>query len=198
MTLAPSASSPADVLAAAEWAVKDRRESFLHEFDLVLAWADLHSTDPDAQVEGGDRLVRLGGEGTPRVRDLCLDELAIARSEHVHATRSLVADLLDLRHRLPLTWVATQALRIEPWVARKIASLSRKLSRDAVGLVDTAVAAAAGVSNGRLLAIAEAKIIEADEAARAAELEAARVAKGVWMTETRDEVPGLRSVHARI
>jgi hypothetical protein len=198
MTLAPSDYAPADVLARAEWAVKDRREAILAEFDLALAWADLHSTEPAVEVDGGDRLVRLGGEGTPGVRDLCLDELAIARGEHLYATRSLLADLLDLRHRLPRLWVAVQALRVEPWVARKVASLSRRLARDAVAVVDAAVVEAIGQSNGRIIVIAEAKVIEADEAARAAELEAAQVAKGVWLTSTRDEAPGLRSVHARI
>jgi hypothetical protein len=132
------------------------------------------------------------------VRDLCLDELAIARGEHLHATRCLLADLLDLRHSLPRVWVALQALRVEPWVARKVASLSRNLSREAVRVVDAAVALAAGQGNGRTLAIAEAKVIEADQAARAADLDAAKVAKGVWLTSTREEAPGLRSIFARI
>src|SRR4051812_43033366 len=102
MTIAFFDPAPADVLARVEWAVKDRREAFVEEYDLALAWADLHGEEPTVQVEGGDRLLRLGGEGTPLVRDLCLDELAIARGEHVYATRALVTDLLDLRHRLPL------------------------------------------------------------------------------------------------
>ena len=198
MTLTPADYTPADVLARAEWAVKDRREAIVAEFDLALCWADLHSVEPDVEVAGGDRLIGVGGAGTPGVRDLCLAELAIARGEHVHATRCLIADLLDLRHRLPGLWVAVQGLRVEPWVARKVAAMSRKLSREAVALVDAAVSAAVGQANGRLLAIAEAKVIEADQAARAAELEAARATKGVWLTETRDEVPGLRSVFARI
>jgi hypothetical protein len=187
------------VLARAEWAVKDRREAMLEEFDLALCWADLHSTKPDVEVEGGDRMIRLGGEGTPGVRDLCLEELAIARSEHVYATRSLLADLLDLRHRLPRLWVAVQALRVEPWVARKVASMSRKLDRDATALVDTATVEALGVSNGRLLDIAEAKVIEAGQAARQADLEEARGLKGVWITGTRQDSPaGLRDMFARI
>ncbi|MDH2415499.1 hypothetical protein [Nocardioides sp. CER19] len=190
---------PADVLARAEWALKDRRQAMLEEYDLALAWADLHGEPPAVEVEGGDRLVRLGGLGTPLVRDLCLEELAVARSEHVHATRSLLADLLDLRHRLPRLWVAVQGLRVEPWVARKIASLSRRLDRDAVALVDVAVAEAVGLSHGRLLELAEAKIIEADTAARATELADARLLKGAWVTGTRHDAPaGLRDVFARI
>lgn len=198
MAIVPADATPAQVLARAEWAALDRRQAFVEEYDLALAWADLHGEAPAVEVDGGDRLVRLGGEGTPGVRDLCLAELAIARGEHLHATRSLLADLLDLRHRLPRTWAATQGLRLEPWVARKVAALSRRLSPDAARIVDTAVAEAAGQANGRLLAIAEAKVIEADEAARAAQLESARIATGVWLTSNRDDAPGLRTVFARL
>ena len=53
---------------------------------------------------GGDRLVQVGGEGTPLVQDLCFAELGIARRVHPLTARALVADSLDLRHRLPLTW----------------------------------------------------------------------------------------------
>jgi hypothetical protein len=198
MAIVPADATPAQVLARAEWALKDRRQAFVEEYDLALAWADLHSTPPAAEIPGGDRLVRLGGEGTPPLRDPCLEELALARSEHVHATRSLLADLLDLRHRLPRLWVAVQGLRVEPWVARKIASMSRKLTPQAAAVVDAAVAAAVGQANGRLLAIAEAKTIEADEAARATDLADARTLTGVWLTASREEAPGLRTVFARL
>lgn len=194
--------TPREVLRRAEWAVKDRRQAFVEEYDLALAWADLHGEEPGPAraVEGGDRLVRLGGDGTPSVQDLCVEELAVARGEHVHATRSLLADLLDLRHRLPSTWVAVKALRLEPWVARKVASLSRRLDRADARLVDAAVAEAVGQSSGRLLVIAEAKVIEADTARRASELEHARSFTGVWLSGTRegDNLPGLRDVHARL
>jgi hypothetical protein len=196
--IAPSDYTPADVLARAEWAVQDRRAAMVEELDLALCWADLHSTAPEIEVAGGERLVALGGEGTPLVRDLSLAELAIARGEHLYATRSLLADLLDLRHRLPRLWGHVQSLGAEPWVARKIASLSRALSPGAAAVVDAAVAAAVGQSPGRLLAIAEAKIIEGDTEARRAELEQARELTGVWLTSTREEAPGLRSVYARL
>ena len=198
MAIVPPDATPAQVLARAEWAVKDRRQAFVEEFDLALAWADLHGERPEVEIEGGDRLISLGGEGTPAVRDLCLDELAVARGEHLYATRSLMADLLDLRHRLPRVWVAVQGLRIEPWVARKVAAMSRRLTRDVAAVVDAAVAEAVGESHGRILALAEAAIIAADEASRIAELEAARTTKGVWLTSTRDDARGLRSIFARI
>lgn len=197
-TFAPP--TPTEVLARAEWAVLDRRRAFLDELDLVLAWADLHGEEPATQVPGGDALVALGGDGAPLVQDLCLEELAIARSEHVFSTRALMADALDLRHRLPLLFAQLRLERVDLWVARKVAVLSRRLDRDAVGLVDRAVAEAVGQAPSRLLTIAEAKVIEADTAIRDADIAAARRTKGVWVTGTRQEGAGagLRGVFARL
>ena len=66
-------------------------------------------------------------------------ELAIARGAGEMSTSNLAADALDLRHRMPLLWGAVLDLRIEVWLARKIARMARKLSKDRVGLVDAAV-----------------------------------------------------------
>src|SRR4051794_32136064 len=164
----------AATLAAAEAALMERRAAEVKDLLLALRWADLHGSDPQAEPGaipvryGGDRLVEIGGEGTPPVRDLCVHELAIARRCHSLAARSTMADALDLRHRLPRTWAQVQALSCEPWVAGKVARMTRRLDRDRADLVDTAVAdAIGGCSPGRVLALAEAKVIEADTAAHA-------------------------------
>ena len=96
----------AGTLAAAESAVRDRRAVEVRELELALHWADLHAHDPrDSRSSRSfrvrTRLVQLGGAGTPRVQDLSICELAVARGQHTLTTRSLVADGLDLRHRLP-------------------------------------------------------------------------------------------------
>lgn len=83
-----------------------------------------------------------GGDGTPPVRELAVPELAMARETHPATTRALIADALDLQHRLPRTWAIVAAGACEPWVARKVAVISRGLLLDAVGLVDRAVARA--------------------------------------------------------
>ncbi|UDY24818.1 hypothetical protein [Nocardioides sp. Kera G14] len=199
MPLALSELTAADVLSRAEWAVQDRRSVAVEEFDLALRWADLHSIEPEISVPGGDRMITLGGDGTPPVRDLCLEELAVARGEHVFATRSLLADVLDLRHRLPGLWLATKLLQVEPWVARKIASMSRKLGVISVAYLDVVLAQAVDLPNGKLLQLAEAEIIKADQALRVAELEAAKQTKGVWLARRDDEAgAGLREIFARL
>lgn len=195
---------PAGTLAAAEVALVERRRAQVTDLQLVLRWADLHSGDPQLEPGaapvrlGGDRLVEVGGDGTPLVQELCVHELAIARQTHHLATRATMADALDLRHRLPQVWAQVLELACEPWLAGKVARISRRLDREQVALVDTAVAAAiGGQSLSRVLAIAEAKVIEADTAAHAARLEEERRRRGVWLSRTDIET-GARSVFARV
>ncbi len=146
---------------------------------------------------GGDRLVAVGGEGTPRVRELCFHELGIARQVHAQSARAVVADVLDLQHRLPLTWARLEALAADAFVARRVAVKTRELPLAVVGLVDVAVAAVIGrLSAGRVLAIAEAAIIEADQAGHAAKLEAERRRRYVGLSRTDEH--GLRTVIARV
>jgi hypothetical protein len=192
------------VLLAAQSMTERRRALEVEELQLVARWADLHAADPMGAPgarrrwdDGGDRLVLVGGEGTPMVQELSLCELATARQVHTLRLRSMLADVLDLRHRLPRTWAVVEALGCDVWVARKVASLSRKLSEDAVHLVDLAVAdAIAGESPGRVLDLAEAKIIEADRAGHAARVEAERRRRFVGLSRTNEH--GLRHVIAKI
>ena len=191
------------VLAAAERAVLQRRAAEVDDLRLVARWADLHAADP-RRAPGGrrawcgqDRLVEVGGDGTPLVQELCLPELAIARRTHTLSTRAAMADVLDLRHRLPLTWAVVESLECEAWVARKVAATSRSLDCFTIALVDAAVAdAIAGESPGRVLELAQAKIIEADPAAYAARLEDKLRRRFVSLTRTDDH--GLRHVIAHV
>ena len=99
-------------LTALEDGVRRRRSTEVDDLLLVAHWADLHASDPRLDPRaapglprppGGDRLDQIGGEGTPKVRELSLCELGIARGVHTLAARSALADVLDLRHRLPHT-----------------------------------------------------------------------------------------------
>ena len=168
---------------------------------LTVRWCDLNSVDPQAQPEavpvkyGGEQLVVVGGDGTPGVAEFAFAEYAIARSAHVNAIRSEAADALDLRHRLPNLYAALLGLDVEVWVARKIASMSRRLSREQVGLVDVAVTEAVHESPGRLLAIAEAKVIEADVEGYREKVRKDAARTGVWLQRKKpgglvDEVMG--------
>ncbi|CUR59420.1 conserved hypothetical protein [metagenome] len=193
----------AATLAAAEAVVLARRVAELEDLQLVLHWADLHAWDPRAtragvrDWRGDDRLIEVGGDGSPWVQELCLPELAIARGVHALSLRSAMADALDLRHRLPRVWALVEDLQAEAWVARKVATMSRRLDRFQVAVVDAAVSAAiGGEAPSRVLAIAEAKIIEADRVAHEARVQAELRRRFVGLSRV-DEL-GMQTVIARI
>jgi hypothetical protein len=192
---------PAATLARAQAAVEMRRAAEIEDLLLIAHWADLHGEEPEPgdgrPFSGGDRLVQVGGDGTPRVRELCLPELAIARGTHTLATRAATADVLDLRHRLPQCWMVFLSGDCDAWLVRKVAAMSRRLTRQQIALVDIAVTEALpGESPGRVLRIAEAKIIEADPEAHRARLEE-ELRKRFVSCAPSDE-HGLRMVYARI
>jgi hypothetical protein len=66
----------------------------------------------------GNKLVQLGGDGTPMVQDLPLCELAVARDITEVSSRGRVADVLDLAHRRPGYWSGLRAGRGAVWVGR--------------------------------------------------------------------------------
>lgn len=204
MTLASDDSDTAATLRAVEATVGRRRRAEVDDLQLCLHFADLNASDPRddpgwtrwSEV-GGDELVQLGGDGTPRVRDLPLCELAAARSVHVLSARAVLADALDLRHRLPLTWAHVVALRAEPWLARRVAASSRHLSGDVIGVVDAAVAAViTGQSPSRVDSVARAAIIEADPVTHAARVAAEEARRFATLGRTRET--GLRDLIARL
>ena len=85
-----------------------------------------------------------GSAGTAprRVRELTLCELGIARGVHMLSARAVAADVLDLRHRLPLTWAVFLSGRCDAWLARRVASLTREPGSGRGGAGRRAAAAA--------------------------------------------------------
>ena len=180
-------------LDAARGGVRARRAAEVEEMRIAAHWAVLHGHPRDDR----DPMTTPGGEGTPAVREYSLPELALARETHTVTTRALIADTLDLQHRLPRTWARVAALECEPWVARKVAVVSRAVPVATVGIVDRAVAAAiSGHAPSTVLEIAQAKVIEADTETHAMRREAERHRRYASLS-TADEF-GYRHLIARI
>ena len=138
---------------------------------LAAHWADLHHPDTltgesNAGVAPGrERARRLGGEGTPEVLEFAAAELGARQGTTTGAGRALMADAMDLRHRLPQLWARVLAGGVRVWRARKVAQATRHLSRDAAAQVDVVVAGlAAALPWNRFETLLAAKIIEADPA----------------------------------
>ncbi|RYU15694.1 HNH endonuclease signature motif containing protein [Nocardioides iriomotensis] len=125
------ADSPAAVLAAvrASREVADREEARI--LALAVDWAAMHSID---------RPVLLAGPGTPQVDEFCVAELAAALRISTDAGRSLLAEAVELAHRLPQTWSRVRAGELPAWRARRVARATIVLSREGAAFVDRHVA----------------------------------------------------------
>ncbi len=109
---------------------------------------------------------------------------------------TLIADSLDLRHRLPLLWTRVQSGTVKIWVARRIAQRTRRLPQVACARVDVKVApVAATLPYGRLEKVLDAAILAADPDQAAADTQATDDSRGVWVG--RDVDHGVASVFAR-
>src|SRR6478672_11578885 len=103
----------------------------------------------------------LGGEGTPAVAAFTPEPFAAALGVSTFTGMQLLADALDLQHRLPRIWARVQALEVAPWKARRVAQSTRPLSPAAAAYVDAELADRIGscgvVAIGRVVAAAIAK-----------------------------------------
>jgi hypothetical protein len=160
--------SPVEELTATDTLafLRDRRAAADAEEAKLLAgvahWADLHPSvhpdhDPDywclddIGAPGTEREVRLAGDGTPPVAEFALADLATTLRLSAGATRQLVGDTLELRHRLPLCWDRVHAGRLQAWRARRIAQHTTDLTPQAAAWVDRQVAPIAHkITRGRL------------------------------------------------
>ena len=181
------------LLTLATQALHSRRLAEVDELRLAIEWAVASGHPRD----GRDPMITPGGDGTPPVREFAVPELAMARETHPATTRALIADALDLAHRLPRTWAIVQAGECEPWVARKVAVTTRPLLSEQVDRVDRAVAKAIrGHAPSTVLEIARAKVIEADPETHRAERERSRHQRYVRLSRTDEH--GYRHVIAKV
>nr|WP_239579376.1 DUF222 domain-containing protein [Microlunatus panaciterrae] len=105
----------------------------------------------------------LGGAGTPLVLEFAAAELGALQNTTTNAAAALIADALDLRHRLPRLWGRVCLGEVRGWMARKVCQATRHLSEEAARYVDAEVAGfITALSWGRFESLVVAKIIEAD------------------------------------
>jgi hypothetical protein len=136
----------AAVLAAAR---RYRREANTAEAGVLtqaVEWARLHEvTDADEAAtwpagHGLDTGIPLAGAGAPLVSEFAVAELATALGLSTGSGRNLLAQAVELAHRLPRTWARVQAGSLAPWRARRIAEETLCLSAEAAEYVDRMLA----------------------------------------------------------
>jgi hypothetical protein len=140
----------AAVLACAGAAEAAERRAGLAKLELALQWCVLHpaTTESGAAVWGdaglpglSDCEESLGGDGCPAVAAYAPEPFATALGVSTFTGMQVLADGLDLAHRLPLTWRRVRALEVAPWRARRLAQATHHLSRSAARYVDAQLAA---------------------------------------------------------
>ena len=154
--------------------------------------------DPgQARRPGRERAVRLGGVGTPEVREFAAAELGGRLQLSSYAAGRLMADGLDLRHRLPRLWQRVEEMEVRVGHARYVARRTRDLSVQQAGFVDERVAESADgrLSWTRFTDLVEAMIVASDPEAAAEREEAAAQAQFAQATRSTDH--GMRGFYIR-
>ncbi len=145
-----------------------------------------------------ERPRRFGGDGTPEAGEFAAAELGVLMGRSHVAAANLMADALDIRHRLPLLWAAVLDGSVRVWQARHVASRTRitGLTLEQARSVDTATTPyLATLTWGRFTDLLEARIIAADPAAAEARREAAELDRFVTTGQSSDH--GLKTLIAR-
>jgi hypothetical protein len=136
----------AAVLAAARDARRDAYAAETRMLTAVVEWARLHQvTEPEDAAtwwagRGQDTGIPLAGEGAPLVSEFAVAELATALGLSAGSGLNLVAQALELAHRLPKLWARVQAGTLAPWRARRIAEETLALPLAGAAWVDAQVA----------------------------------------------------------
>src|SRR5699024_10324835 len=112
----------------------------------VVQWADLHPGEavPPVRVPGQERPVQIGGDGTPWVAEFAVAEMAAALGVSVVTGRRLLADALDVRHRIPELGGRVERVQVQAWQARTIAQTARPVTVAQARRVDARVAGVVG------------------------------------------------------
>ena len=112
------------LLGAAAEAERLDRLIQLRKLRIAYGWCVRHpataeigtATWGDAGLSGiGECEASLGGDGSPGVAAFVAEELGAAMGVSTQSAMSLMADALDLRHRLPLLWAQVESGGVAPW-----------------------------------------------------------------------------------
>ena len=116
---------------------------------LAQAWAAAHPgrlvlpvDQDDPAGAGRERARQLGAEGTPTVAEFAPAALGPRLRISAHAAARLMADAIDIRHRLPNIQGLVETGQADARYARHVAQQTRELSAEEAALVDEQVVAA--------------------------------------------------------
>lgn len=172
--------SPQALLDAIGSWMDETRAREVWTFQSAARFADMFSPDslpPDARtLPGMERCLRLGGEGTPLVREFAGAHFGARIGKGSWAGKKMIANALDVRERFPKLWARVDTGAVRIYLAEAVAERTRHLSMEAARFVDDEIAdyTDGRVSWSRFQDILDGKIVAADpEAAARREAESA-------------------------
>lgn len=189
------------LLAHAETVARAQREAETETIRIAVQHAILNNPDrldPDeARRPGRERAKQVGGDGTPKVLEFAPASLGARLQMSTGAAHNLMADALDIAHRLPRLWRRVQALEVKASYARFVARRTRDLGVEQAAYVDKRVHQAADgrIPWTRFEALVEGAIAASDPAA-AAERER-EAAMRQLARPTRSTDAGMRGFYVR-
>ncbi|HWJ08399.1 MAG TPA: DUF222 domain-containing protein, partial [Nocardioides sp.] len=157
--------------------VEDRHAARLREERAILQaayqWAVLHSPDalPASDKRGRERAKPAGAEGTPRITEHAAATFGARIQTSPYGAKRMIADAVDLVHRLPRLWAGVKAGEVRVGHARHVAEATRELSAVEAGWVDEEVVE---VADGRLPWSRFEAVVEGKVAAASPELAKAK------------------------
>jgi hypothetical protein len=146
MVSGTSTSDETAVLAAARAARAAENAAAAQVLLAAVRWAALHEvTDLDQAAtwwagRGQDTGIPIAGEGAPLVSEFAVAELATALGMSAGSGRNLLAQALELAHRLPRLWARVLNGSLAPWRARRVAEQTLHLTVEAADHVDRMLA----------------------------------------------------------
>lgn len=147
--VAPSAAldSSAALLAAVRESRRREAAEQVRQLQIAVDYAAFNNADsitPRSSAPGGEEPVVLAGDGTPTVAEFAVVEFAAALGLSTDAGRNLLAQALELAHRLRRVWARTISGEVPAWRARRIAEHTMSLPPDGAEWIDAQVAPVAG------------------------------------------------------
>ena len=133
----------ADALVDSVYAI---RAAEVAQLGVICDLIDAYDTVPILPGPGTPRLVRSGGDGTPKVDEFLINELHPLLGIGPITAWALLRDAINLRDRHPHTWQLTQTLAIPIWQARHVAHACSEPSAEAAGIVDTKITPSLGAT----------------------------------------------------
>jgi hypothetical protein len=193
--------SGAELLDTADALARGILEAEAQLLEVAAQWAVVNgvdTVDPEqARLPGRQTAKRYGGAGTPEVASFAPAELGARIGRSTWAAEQLIADALDLAHRLPQLWARVQGGEVRASYARHVARRTRDLDRPQAAYVDERVAESADgrITWGRFTDLVEAAIAAADPAAAEAAEKAARTEQ--FARRTRSTEHGMCGFYLR-